>query len=98
MYVLELAILGYFVYGSYTGELVLLGRRSTFTAHGSLLWPACLFPLSLIGYVAVKHDPRVNMAPRTRIQVSSALVVIGLAGLVVAYFLSCTAIGNSCHS
>lgn len=97
MYLFELAILGYFVYGSYTGELVLVGRRSSFTAHGNLLWPACLFPLGLIGYVAVKHDPGVNMAPRMRTRLSAALFGIGLAGLVAAYLLNCTAIGTACH-
>lgn len=87
-YLIAIGMLVYFVIGASKGEIILASRSTAAVATGEFLWPMCLFPLGLLGFVAIRHDPKVRLDPRKRVALSAVFMVIGLAGVGAAYALN----------
>jgi hypothetical protein len=88
LYVFELAILAYFIYGALNGKLEVPSKRGALALHDRAAWLACLFPLSFIALVAIRYDPAVSLPESRRRLLVLFLAGVGVLSLLVAAVLS----------
>jgi hypothetical protein len=84
LYVAELLILGYFVYGAATGKLSLPSKAGISVLAGWQAWVACLFPLSFVLLVALRFDPAISLPAKAKKRAVYICFAIGMISLLAA--------------
>ena len=88
MYLFELAILAFFVYGALRGSIDIPTKHGDLSIRGWAVWLACLFPIGFAGLVYFRFDPSaVRLSHATRILGFSLSFFGGLAALLGASLL-----------